>query len=120
MMASSWQDEVNLELMAARQAAAMNLEGRSRVCARRAAGRVVKELYRLQKAPEPTGNFLHLLRKFGNQSDLPSDLRLCVEHLCQRVNENHTLPDQINLIRDSERLIQFITSQIEDGKTIIK
>jgi len=115
-MPTTWQDEVLLELRAARKAARENLVGCSRVSARRAAGRAVKEYFSQFGNRELTINFYDLLMEFTREPNLPDDIRTVARHLCQRVNQDHTLPGNIDLLAEAERLIQFIEGKIDRQK----
>lgn len=112
-MPTTWQDEVALEIQAARKAARENLYGRSRVSARRAAGRAVKEYYSRIGNKEIGINFYDLLVEFAREPDLPDDMRTITQHLCQRVDQDHMLPGNIDLLIDAEKLFQFIRDKID-------
>lgn len=115
-MTTSWQDEVFFELQSARKAARENLIGRSRVCARRASGRAVKEYFLQTGRQKLSLNFYELLVEFASEPDLPGDIRTITQHLIQRVDQNHSLPVHIDLIADAETLFQFIRDIIDCQK----
>jgi hypothetical protein len=114
-MPTNWQDEVTFELQAARKAARENLVGRSRVSARRASGRAIKEYYSQACNRELDLNFYDLLVVFAREPDLPDDIRTIAQHLCQRVDQDHMLPGNIDLLIEAERLFQFIRDKIDAG-----
>jgi hypothetical protein len=115
-MRTTWQDEVFLELQAARKAARENLLGRSRVSARRAAGRAVKEYYSRIGNKEIGINFYDLLVEFAREPDLPDDMHTIAQHLCQRVDQDHMLPGNVDLLIEAESLFQFIRDKIDHQK----
>jgi hypothetical protein len=115
-MPTNWQDEVLLELQAARKAASENLMGRSRVSARRASGRAVKEYFNELGKKKLTLNFYDLLVEFTREPDLPDDIRTIAHHLCQRVDQDHMLSGNIDLLFEAERLFQFINDKIDRQK----
>jgi hypothetical protein len=115
-MPSKWQDDVQFELQAAKTAARENMEGRSRVSARRAAGRCVLEYFNLTGDGPDTSNFYELIQAFAREPDLPDDIRVIAGHLCQRVDRDHTLPGHIDLITEAKQLVQYLSIQIEEKK----
>lgn len=112
-MSVTWQDIVEHEMLSAREAQQANHDGRSRVSARRAAGYAVKEYFRLCDPSESTDNIYHLLHRFSEYPGLPDDILTIARHLCQRVDENHSLPGEINLISETELLISYLSRQIK-------
>jgi len=112
-MTASWQENAERELSSAREALKANLEGRSRVSARRAAGCAVKEYFRRCGVGEPINNYYHLLLSFSEYPGLPDDIRSIARHLCQRVDENYSLPDQVNLVTETELLVHYLAKQIK-------
>jgi hypothetical protein len=113
VMSATWQEIAERELSFAREARQANLDGRSRVSARRAAGYAVKEYFRQCGIGDATNNFYHLLLHFSEYPDLPDDIRTIARHLCQRVDENYPLPDQVNLVTETELLVRYLAQQIE-------
>ncbi len=113
-MTVTWQESVEWELATAREAHIANLEGRSRVSARRAAGIVIKEYFRRCGIPVQSDNFLHLIKDFSEYPGLPDNMHLIARHLYQRVDENYSLPERINLVMEAEVLIQYLKHQIEN------
>jgi hypothetical protein len=115
-MQSNWQDEANRELLAAQKAAEENLAGRSRVSARRAAGRAVREYFSVPGNQELSNNYYVLLKQFTTQPGVSNDMRMIALHLCQRVNEDYSMPDHIDLVAEARSLIQYIADQIENRR----
>ncbi|MBN2257335.1 MAG: hypothetical protein JW704_05880 [Anaerolineaceae bacterium] len=111
-MRSSWQDEAEDELNAARAAAQDNLEGRSRVLARRAAGQAVRRYFEQVDHGRHTNNYYTLLQEFSRQPDVSDEMRTTALHLCQRVNHDHHLPDNIDLISEAQSMIHYIANVI--------
>jgi hypothetical protein len=115
-MDATWQSEVILELQAARKAARDNLAGRSRVSARRAAGRAVKEYFSQLGKKQNTSNFYDLLVEFAREPVIPDDIRTIAEHLVQRVDKDHRLPMHVDLAVEAEYLFQYIRDFIDHRK----
>jgi hypothetical protein len=114
-MRSTWQAEAKLELLNARKAAREHLDGRSRVCTRRAAGLAVKDYFRVHDKDYPRLNYYELLLEFARLPELPENIRLIAEHLCRRVDQNHQLAGDIDLVTETEGLIRYVIDQVENG-----
>lgn len=112
-MSTAWQEIVERELSSAREALEANLIGRSRVSARRAAGCAVEEFFTQSCVGDNKDNYYHLLLRFSEYPGLPEGIRTIAKHLCQRVDDNHSLPDQINLVTEAELLVQYLAKEIE-------
>ena len=107
-MTTSWQDLAQRELLISRKAAQERLAGRSRVAARRAAGIALAEYNRLVQFTQETDNFYDLLQSFLKKPGVPESIQQATQHLCQRVDEQYSLPDDFNLINDAEILVKFV------------
>jgi len=115
-MDTTWQAEVSLELQAARKAARDNLAGRSRVSARRAAGRAVKEYFNQIGKKQYASNFYDLLVEFAREPVIPDDIRTVAQHLVQRVDQDHRLPMPVDLAAEAEYLFHYIRNFIDHRK----
>ena len=93
------------EVQKARAARLGGLEGRARVCARRAAGWALQTKY---SASKPL-NGLELLHQVAQDSRLPEHIRACASHLVMSVNTAHELPPGVDLIADAQTLIEYIS-----------
>ncbi len=103
-----WRQEYEAELHSARQARAQGNEGRARVCARRAAGIVVREWLRQQGLPAHSPSAYDLLRDLVNAPGLDAGAREAAEALVTRVDENFRLPEDMDLIILADRLRQAL------------
>jgi HEPN domain-containing protein len=112
-MSANWHEEAELELIKAREALKAGFKGRSRVSARRAAGLAVREYYRHQSAEVPPENLYKILLRFSEHPALPNNIRLVSKHLCQRVDQSYSLPDNVDLVTDAEQLIQYLAEQLD-------
>lgn len=104
--------EVENELARAEQAQREGLQGRARVCARRAAGIVLRVYYRshpIASSPASVMDFLQLLRDDPNTGP---EARRIANLLLTRVNEDFQLPVEGDLISETRRLIQILEKDI--------
>ncbi len=78
------------------------------MAARRAAGIALAEYNRLVQFTQETNNYYDLLQSFFRQPGVPENIQQAAQHLCQRVDEQYSLPDDFNLINDAEILVKFV------------
>lgn len=103
--------EIELELAKAYQARAQGLEGKARVCARRAAGWAAQVYLARSTAIFPTTAFAALQALSTSLSD-NSDFHLLLDHLTMRVDESYHLPPGIDLLAEAALLIQSLQERI--------
>lgn len=106
-----WRKKVDKELSMAQEAREQGFEGRARVCARRAAGFAVETFLQRQGVTPPTQSAYGLLEMMGSNPTLPEEIQETLQLLTLRVNEDHDLPEEADLIQESEKLIHFLFSQ---------
>ena len=100
--------QIKEELLLAKQSRLEGNEGRARVCARRAAGAAVKE-YLIQKGiSQKQENAIQSLLIFRQSKKLPVRVQEAVDWLVQRVNQDYTLPSEVDLIHEAGVVIQYI------------
>jgi predicted Rossmann fold nucleotide-binding protein DprA/Smf involved in DNA uptake len=100
----NWQDKYTEEIDTARSARLQGNEGKSRVCARRAAGIVITEfLTRSGDVPSAESSY-DLLRLINAKPGLPAEVYQSASRLLLRVNIEYKLPDDVDLIVETERL----------------
>jgi hypothetical protein len=93
------------DLSAARQARFAGNEGKSRVCARRAAGKALRAAGFTSEPP------LAAIRYWVSSQTLPDEVKKACANLVQTVDENYTLPEYIDLISDAETVITYLKSK---------
>ncbi len=108
VMENDIQEKVQRELDMAYQAREDGYEGRARVCARRAAGFAVEHYLQQRDVTPPTSSVYGLLEMLESTSGLPEDIQESLHFLTLRVNEDHELPREADLIRASKALIEFL------------
>jgi hypothetical protein len=100
--------QVNAELAQAEAARFSGLEGRARVCARRASGLALKE-YFLSLGIRPASTSAYdLIQLFRDHPATPAALRRCAENLLAKVDEQFNLPEDVDLIMEARTIIQSI------------
>ncbi len=97
--------KIGVELAQADKNRREGLEGRARVCARRAAGLAIREYFAQRGMPPAALNTLDLIQAFKDLPDVPQELRRSAEMLVLRVDEAHQLPGEIDLIAVAGALI---------------
>ena len=100
----NWLISFNQEIQQAENARSVGNEGMARVCARRAAGAVVGEYLRRQKAPLNTPSSYNLIQTLLDQPDTPAEVKACARRLLMRVGPDHKLPVDADLIADARWL----------------
>jgi len=98
------------ELNQAREAHENGLEGRSRVCARRAAGTALAVYYK-DSISQPGNSVMDYLQMAKGDHRLPEEIQHAAERLTHQVNADHHLPVGFDLIGDAEIIIRFIYQQ---------
>jgi hypothetical protein len=83
-------------------------EGRARVCARRAAGVALREYLQVSGQNlrfTQTASALELLRAVQEFELFPLTVKEAAQNLVMKVDENHHLPDRLDLLSDARLLI---------------
>ena len=96
-----WEETFSKEIQSALNARKSGNEGKARVCARRAAGIVVGEyLSRSDKNFVEQGAYDNL-KYFLSLPDISPHLKETISYFIVRVNENHELPFEVDLIEEA-------------------
>jgi hypothetical protein len=88
--------------------------GKSRVCARKAAGLAIR--YWLQNKMQLNESIspFQAIELFYEKADTSPDIHQAAGFLLQKVDLNYNFPDQINLISEAKKIINFVKLQSED------
>ena len=103
-MNNDWQVQLELEFARAAQARAKDNEGQARVCARRAAGIIVREYLTRRGESITNPSAYELLQKLADDPTLTAGLHQSVIYLTMRVNEEFKLPANIDLVDEARKL----------------
>ena len=93
------------ELKNAERARLDKNEGRARVCARRAAGIAARDYLARQGVRTRNNSAYETLKVLAAFPGLAADLRTAAQHLTTQVNEEFTLPGDMDLIAEARNLI---------------
>lgn len=104
MQKSTWQDQFNKELDHAEAARTIGNEGKARVCARRAAGIVIGEYMRRRHISYSKTSAYDRIKYLISQESLPPEARLVLEHFLLRIDTDHNLPVDADLIGEARWL----------------
>jgi hypothetical protein len=103
---SRYNGEIETEIANAVSARNAGLEGRARVCARRAAGKAAE--YYLSQFQIGIPDLYERLTYMLEMPDLHPELHPFLEHFVMKVDENYNLPDGIDLINDARQFTKII------------
>jgi hypothetical protein len=101
---TSWKIEFSRELERAMLANSSGKIGMARVCARRAAGIVIGEYLRRQGFGGSTKSAYNNLSIFINLPDVDDRYKEICSHFLMKVNQDHMLPVDADLIHDATLL----------------
>lgn len=96
--------KIETELANGEAARLAGLEGRARVCARRAAGAAIREYLELRGESIPGPSAVDLLEYIRMRPDMPEPVRAAAGNLLERVNEAFELPAPVDLLAEARRL----------------
>jgi hypothetical protein len=105
---STWKTTFLQELGLAQQARARQNEGQARVCARRAAGALLREYFVRRGLAQRSASAMDLLKTLLELADLPSEARQAAERLTLRVNPDFQIPAEIDLLAETQILAQVL------------
>lgn len=100
--------QIQEELLLAKQSRMEGNEGRARVCARRAAGAAVLDYLQSQGKVIQSENVYQILLFFQKVEGLPDRVKRALDLLVQRVDNDHQLPSEIDLINEANILINYL------------
>jgi HEPN domain-containing protein len=99
-----WKPEYEREIRRGIAARDEGNEGMARVCARRAAGVLVRAHFD-RGGRKPNGmSVINLLRALRDSDDGPEKVRELASYFILQITEDHVLPGDIDLIAEAERL----------------
>lgn len=103
--------QVQEELLLAKQSRLEGNEGRARVCARRAAGAAVQVYLDKEELSAHGENAIESLLTLKELVLLPDRIQQAVKSLVQRVNLDHNLPSDVDLIHEASIVIQYLEDE---------
>lgn len=107
-------ERIDPEMILARNARASGNEGMARVCARRAAGIVVRDYLAKQGVAAVGLNNFEILADKNIREFLPHGITQSLENLTMRVDEKYNLPLGMDLIADAENVIRTLMEETQN------
>jgi hypothetical protein len=104
-------DAIKLELDHALAARENGMEGRARVCARRASGYAIRAYLEDRRIDTPDISALALIRQLDSLSSVSPRVKAVTEHLLMRVDANFTLPVEADLIAEATWLVGYLENE---------
>jgi hypothetical protein len=101
MMAEQWLENYEVELDQAVTARQKGKEGMARVCARRAAGWVVGEYLNRRGIIYTNPSAYERLKFLEQLPDVPNEIKQVTAHFILRINPDHELPINVDLIQEA-------------------
>lgn len=105
-------EKIAQELLRGKTARSEGLEGRARVCARRAAGAAAREYLRLRGLPSAGDSAYDSLALLQDLAPLDPQIREVAGHMLERVDENYSLPGQIDLLEEARWLAERLEADL--------
>ncbi|HNB52342.1 MAG TPA: hypothetical protein PK530_10385 [Anaerolineales bacterium] len=109
----TWKDQFTTELQRGLQARSEGNEGMARVCARRAAGEVVREYYQRQQLVLDKPSALHALRTLAQAKHVSPRIREIAAHFVWQITLEHTLPGDVDLLAEVQWLAEALLDPLE-------
>ena len=100
----TWKTQLHKEFEMAETARAAENQGQMRVCARRAAGVVIREYLTRRGIKPPSLSAYDLLKILAEMDDTPADLRQASAYLRLRVTEEFRLPVDVDLVAEAKKI----------------
>ncbi len=105
---TQWKKAFEKELFMAENARAVGNEGMARVCSRRAAGIGINE-YALRKGFSLSGSSVYeQLKWLQSEQDAPPQAGKIATLLLTRVDYDHNLPQEVDLIQETRNLVELL------------
>jgi HEPN domain-containing protein len=110
-----WKTQLNNELQMAYAARAVENEGKTRVCARRAAGVAIREYLSRNGITPPSISAYDLLKFLEEMDETPADLRQATAYLRLRVTEEFRLPVNVDLVAEAKKICTVLLPEWEEA-----
>lgn len=104
----SYPDEIQRELTTAQEAASEGNEGKSRVCARRAAGFAISLFITTHARPGWGTDALGQLQHLKDDATLPEDIRKAATRLTTRITDRFQYPFSTDPIADARLIVDHL------------
>lgn len=108
---TDWKAKIQNEFERAETAHARGNEAQARVCARRAAGIVIREYYTRRGQTVRTPSAYDLLQLLAEEPHLSPELKQAATYLTLRVNEEFKLPVKADLLDEARKLCDGLLTE---------
>ena len=108
---TSWNDDVQKELLWGREALSIGNHGKARTCARRAVGKASAELCRHDSTLDYGADMMSRIRGIAGDERFPETVRAAAERLQSRISADFTSLS-VDPIRDAEIVLSDIAQRI--------
>ena len=105
-------NQIERELSTGLQAREQGLEGKARVCARRAVGIALRHHFSRRQPQMAALSVVDMLQVFQESSDQPPAIREICAHLLTRVDPDYNLPVPVDLLAEARILIAYILEEL--------
>jgi hypothetical protein len=102
---------ITIEIDRAMTARQNGMEGRARVCSRRAAGYAIRAYLEKRGVDTPDISAMALIRQLDNRSSVQPKIKVVTEHLLMRVDEEFKLPVEADLIAEAIWLVEYLENE---------
>ena len=109
-----WKATFKLEIQLAVDAREHGNEGQARVCARRAAGAVVKEYFQRRGLPVTNVSAYEIILDLLKEPGLPDAGYQAAEYLLMRVTKEFKLPIDVDLIEQARIIAECLLPTLDD------
>ncbi len=106
-----WMERFDHELSQAEAAREKGNEGKARVCARRAAGIAAGEYFRRKSVEQVGASAYDRLKQLQELPGISEEIRKVVSNFLQRVDVDHNLPGEADLIAEARFLAEQLLSK---------
>lgn len=110
----AWKMEYEREIQHAMDARSEGNEGMARVCARRAAGIVIGEYLSRQGYKRLNPSAIDWLVLFNSLPEVNDSLKTIASHFLVKVDHDHNLPINVDLLSEVEWLAKTLLLEITD------
>jgi hypothetical protein len=105
---TDWKKTFEKELQMAIEARVRGNEGQARVCARRAAGAVIREYFLRRGVSSRASSAFDLLQVLLDIPEIPEEARRAAGYLTLRVDEEFKLPVTADLVEEARTLCKSL------------
>lgn len=114
-MSPHWLLKFNSELQRGMQARAEGNEGMARVCARRAAGEVIREYFQRKDIALARPSALNALKTLSETPDVSPRVREIATHFVWQITTEHILPGDVDLLEEVQWMAQELIGESSQG-----